>query len=513
MNRVDMLVNTLLNKRNRRLALEAKDVEEAVRVMERLRDTGQTYWFRGQIINWPQLTPSIYRESVDFEEARNALNRFSHWAKRTIELGESNQTADSLIAIAQHYGLPTAFIDFTTEPRVAGYFASTSKRPPNMGTQGCIYYLNIEEADDIWGYMPKDRDPIPERITIDVPNLWRLEAQAGVFVWCPYEDLNEPYPIDRIVFPYQGPITSLTDAEMYPERESPLEARLREFFQEEKILQNSETFERIATTVHYPLHIAAELFAEENFIGTPTAHKSWTTDVLAPWRLSRREHWHDVQDSPSITYRIGSIQSIETEVEKFNEYVLNTFVKNPTIRELMVSWNIYIDQFGDKDAGQINKAIQRVWDEMTRLPWNNQNITIALTTTLRLFLWFAHIQRATEYTSYELQRRTIEHLETNPIWIEFGGEGLDYSRAWVEESDLLGAVREDFASLLRPDVHKSILGNSFNTLIGARSPLLLFDFQKLLELFPTQIIPCQAVFYPEYPLYATPTRLHVLGPA
>lgn len=84
--------------------------------------------------------------------------------------------------------------------------------------------------------------------------------------------------------------------------------------------------------------------------------------------------------------------------------------------------------------------------------------------------------------------------------------------AWVEEGDLQAAVRPDFESLLRPESRDRIVGHTFNTLMVSRTPSLLFDFGKLSALFAKQMIPTQAVFYRDHPLFPTPARVEVIGP-
>jgi hypothetical protein len=76
----------------------------------------------------------------------------------------------------------------------------------------------------------------------------------------------------------------------------------------------------------------------------------------------------------------------------------------------------------------------------------------------------------------------------------------------------LAAVRPDFEELLGPARRDRILANTFNTLMVARSPALLFDFHKLSTLFVTELIPTQAVFYPKHPMLATPAHASIIGP-
>jgi len=53
---------------------------------------------------------------------------------------------DSLLAIAQHFGMPTHLIDFTRSPRVAAFFASDGQSR-NQAAVGAIYCLRTDEED------------------------------------------------------------------------------------------------------------------------------------------------------------------------------------------------------------------------------------------------------------------------------------------------------------------------------------------------------------------------------
>jgi hypothetical protein len=53
---------------------------------------------------------------------------------------------DAMLAIAQHYGLPTNLVDFTTNPRVAAFFAThEAPRPTAEKDSSCIICLDFEE--------------------------------------------------------------------------------------------------------------------------------------------------------------------------------------------------------------------------------------------------------------------------------------------------------------------------------------------------------------------------------
>jgi hypothetical protein len=103
------------------------------------------FLFRGQRNATWSLTPSIFRLSP-VETAHNSLAvlRFllanmhlQYQAEVPLSLG------DAFIGAAQHYGLPTWYLDFSVDPLSAAFFASDNARE---GDDAAIYWLSLEEA-------------------------------------------------------------------------------------------------------------------------------------------------------------------------------------------------------------------------------------------------------------------------------------------------------------------------------------------------------------------------------
>jgi len=515
MNRIDSLAEEMLAQRSKQghVMLRVANVEEALSVAQLLRETGQAQWFRGQTQNWPKLTPSLYRGSdADVTLVQQAMQRLERWATATPGLEELAASTDALVAVAQHYGVPTAFIDFSTDPRVAAYFASVHPKPPPIGTESCIFCLDINEAARIWGVRPKVD---PEIVVLDVPNLWRLEAQSGGFVFCRYDDLNLPFPLDRIVFPYTGPVSAPSDAEIYPERESPLESLLNEYLQGESIIKGSVVFEEI----NRHLKVAPQTFTfaappvmNEYFLAPTAPHASWTGPNVGDWLKVTRQVWTNVQDPPKLSFDTKLNADLDAEEVRFERAVRAALQSDAGLRQSKIEFKITVEECDPKGIEGLSKAMQRVWDEMARLPWTDAEIALALSAVLKCFVLAQSLKLGSNLTSRELERKTMAGIFDNPIRVELGGSGNAHTWAWVEEDDLHAAVRPDFESLLRPEHRGQILGDTFNTLMVSRTPSLLFDFGKLSDLFAKQMIPTQAVFYPDHPLFPTPARVQVIGP-
>jgi len=128
-----------------------------------------------------------------------------------------NQTAQR--AIAQHYGIATTLIDLTTDPTVALFFAQDGeKQSKGEAVIYCLQTQQLAQSQDI------------DLVRIDVENLWRLEAQRGLFIDCRSKKSAE--------FVYRSAIKvffkpSINDADasnkIYPNRKSSLELSIDEW--------------------------------------------------------------------------------------------------------------------------------------------------------------------------------------------------------------------------------------------------------------------------------------------
>jgi len=137
--------------------------------------------------------------------------------------GITNLSLNSLMYLAQHYGLPTNLIDFTTDPKIALYFACSGESE----SDAVVYMTDIYEHIDISAYMLRngqyfvcnddgsvmseeeinnftieqstqiqvDSDdlitPVINQLDIEINT--RIQNQSGAFV---YNGQDYPYDID-----------------------------------------------------------------------------------------------------------------------------------------------------------------------------------------------------------------------------------------------------------------------------------------------------------------------------
>lgn len=87
---------------------------EALAYCEELMRTGVADLFRGQTNDWPTISPSLFRGSASIVNvARPLLAEFTEWANFVPQMVPYHDNPEEITAIAQHYGIPTPFLDLT----------------------------------------------------------------------------------------------------------------------------------------------------------------------------------------------------------------------------------------------------------------------------------------------------------------------------------------------------------------------------------------------------------------
>jgi len=149
----------------------------------------------------------------DSQELRSSLARYRRYDQGVInDNGEwlSSGRLLSLVAMAQHYGIPTRLIDWTLQPLVAAYFAAEGgMRRFNLEKKG---FSDPENSIVFWAfYFPlfsvdihfHTKDYSIKGITAPGSSNPNLKAQQGVFTlarhWYTNEANNDYLPLHKII--------------------------------------------------------------------------------------------------------------------------------------------------------------------------------------------------------------------------------------------------------------------------------------------------------------------------
>ena len=480
---------------------EVANVNEAVRLAEDLKGKGEHDWFRGQTQNWPLKSTYVRLSEEDRQQLMEKLGRFEGWIKSTPGLEPIAANTDMLVAVAQHYGFPTNFIDFTTEPSIAGFFASHGTAASDSGS--CSLCLNTCELAGFWDRFSKVRPgPGPEFIRLTVPNLWRLEAQHGAFLFCPFSNFEHIYDLDRIVFPFTGPIGDPPESLIYPQRKSHLEILLDQFFMAEQMVQHERTM-READNFHHinfpshPGNYQPELVRN----GPPPRLASWDPTKLALWRQVTSQSFSSGLTSERWVLDAPSSDDDSLHIASFSQQVSSRLNSAPAARQLFLSWTLSAEDFSitPQESHQISTVLQQLWDGLRLLPYSNDQIAEGMACCATLGLQWSRLRPEERKDNWE---RICLQLFPDAIEVEFGSNDSSYSRAYVSEFALRSAVREDIEGFLNPGFAGRLVRSATGLLQAIWAPDRLFEYDRLSHLFATRIAPVEvwmrqgsAIFY------------------
>ncbi len=483
----------------------ASNLEAALAMAERMRTSGHATWFRGQTRNWPVLSSFVRKEPADRKVAIERFGLFQSWIRSVSALAEIARDEDALLAVAQHYGLATNLVDFSTEPKVAAFFAAQSPgpRPSDDEDVSCIICVDYDELKDVCDSVRIVRPdmPDPRAVTVRIGELWRIQAQHGVFLEYPFDVGFErhTFAFDRIIFPTERDPATLATLipieEIYPTQKSELEIHLDQFFMIEKMAQGTKAIHDMAAAGRISLHvqqpvpdgIEAECFGRT---GLPV-HDSWDPTRLNDWLRVDDENWKPVSAAPNVSIQYPRDGGPSEKIELLRGQILDVLTESRSLRTGPVKWTVLE---APANATRAVRAMELVWDGLRRWPYDSLEIAQALGMVIEFSVLVAQ-QPAARHTP-ALAEALAARCLGGVIEVEIGMEDSSYTRGYANTELLRQAVRDDFSSYLtdrwRPQIKgiRHILQIAFN-------PRRTLVFERLRAVFCTQIVPTQVVLRDE----------------
>jgi FRG domain-containing protein len=489
------------------------DVEEAIELAEKFRQDGTYNWFRGQTKPWPPhatLTRAHLLGKDETEEARTRLGRFEAFMKIHPELQNIAENDNAFFAVAQHYGLPTPYIDFTTEPAIAGFFACDTTNP-DVGSESCIYCLNTDDIGKAWETLAAiDSQSQIELVTIPVPNLWRLESQHGVFLYCAPGNWDVWYEMDKILFPYGGYPAYPPKEVIYPNKKSSLENLLDHFFVEERRARGRQLLLNELKKAAVPLFRdegPPDFYYPEFFKrGQLEPHPSWELTFLKAWEDAATEPYRTMQRQP-IPLSLHPSWSPYERRRRVTIAVAGALRIHPALRRSLVTWDFGDQPIAPHDAGNklLQEAVEWLWDGMRRLPYSDAQIATAIGVCVQL----ASLGLSVDTPAGRQSEIALE-VFGRAIEIEFGSPDGSYSRARAAEEGLRAAMRDDLFELVKENSRDSFRDTE-RVLLAVFAPQRLFDFKRLCSLFAEQLVSWQVLARRGRVVFFAPSRLMTLG--
>lgn len=499
----------------------ATDVDDAIRVARSLAENGEFDLFRGQIRSFP-IQPTIFRPGTDREAATSRLNEFAGWIHTTPELQSLHQNPDAILAVAQHYGFKTPYLDFTTNPEIAGFFAADGELPAVDNPEfepSCIICASRSVLEESWRDInerskAQGRGDLVRVVEIDVRNLWRLQAQHGVFlkVYVDTMFLEMFSYFFRIVFPYSGPSSAVKSASIYPAERSHLEVLLEEYFYIENFQQRLEdlrgVFGEPISASSRPLPGEPTAFSSG---ALPGVLESWKGPTYRAWLNEPDERYADVLCNRSLRISLLESDSPLSLSNRIRKQVHRALKRERDLRRYAICWHIrdvnrepftLDDDCAEPSEGegypQIDVAylLATLWDGMRRLPYTNDQLALCIGNYVAIAKYGWDGMKA---------------LFGETIGVEFSSD-MARNRAIVSSVSIKSCIRNDYEQLLTPAEVKKFHSSAYEAMNQIFDPSCLFEFEPFVDLFAREVIPTQLkIRLGQDMLIFSPARLKIFG--
>ena len=306
-------------------------VFSAIELAEQLKNSGEYDLFRGQRRNY-EIRPSVHRPGTDIEKAQDALNTFYQWVHETPDLSSLHGDEKAILAVAQHYGIQTPLLDFSRSPKIAGFFACDGAKQGDTGTIICLNKRKFKESwEDLNGRYYKDEGRLlTELISIDVRNLWRLQAQEGEFLKCHVDpNLLEMFSYFlHIYFPQQEEIEIIENTKIYPTQKSHLEVLLDQYFlidsYPDRFRQLEEMYGHVIySSVEDDIRLDIATYFENGEV--PNNHSSWESESAKRWLCEPDEHYIEHEFVRAVKLIIPSVDRLNELESRLEEQLALIF--------------------------------------------------------------------------------------------------------------------------------------------------------------------------------------------
>ena len=481
---------------------KVNNLTEALNLARGFSETGQYNLFRGQGQNWKVKSSAARLNKIDFEKGLEQLKRLHYYLQTYKPLEKFVSNIDWFYAVAQHYGLPTGYIDFSTSVDVAGYFATNSKSN-KIGQDCVIICLQEKDFNEFLKVTKiiyeKDKVIAPYIVRPNVDNLWRLQAQKGCFVYSPYSDIEFYYDFDKIIFPFEEQYKEIETENIYPKRKSELEILLDHYFSTELKLEGQKRLENFIKETKI-LHTKLPPFSFTHLLKNDKIHSSWQTNLFNEWVFKIDEEWSVSNEINMIEIHFTFKIPINEQIQIIAKELSLAFDKEKIKRNSLLKFEIISKpKLSKKLAKTIINSCMRIWDGTRNLPFSDTEIQLIIAKYICLEIYNGKLNEPPSLTTEEL------------VTLELTNKYGSITRCYASPSKIVSSFRDDLGQIIIDDLARNI---SAEILLSINKPDLIFDFNRILQLFKDELIPYQALYNSDKNkpvIFYTPTQITIMG--
>lgn len=433
--------------------------KEALALCRTLQSQGRADFFRGQPQDWP-LLPSAFRKPAP---SLTRLKDFIEWAEYVPQMFLYKGNHLALESIAQHYGMATPLLDLTRSPEVAMFFAQEGSS--NEAVIYCFPRTEIQSGDDL------------TLVEIDVANLWRLEAQEGVFLRYAGPDALQKVEqnISRIYFPPSRNSARIR-GRIYPARKSGLEVAIDEWLYRNTIETTmNDLTQDITHVAKIVRHSYPGLFRWRQ---PPDVEAGWR--AAEAWSMPQVESVGATAARLQATIRHVDLSSPQAAIKAVRMQIAEP-VEHAHAAGIFLEFKIEVAGLSAKARRAIGKLLHRVWDGLRSFPYPISEITQSLSLSASLVIARSLGSERRKDWGKLLWGET-ELVELSP----FGGH---ISAGEVSKADLLSAINTAQFEYMTNYFRGRFSTRPLDAFLFLTDHLLLLRFEKFRKLFCEQYIP------------------------
>ena len=447
--------------------IQAQDYQDALKICRELSVSGQADLFRGQTTDWPRITPSIFRFSGDQRRSAEAeLELFAEWANSVPQMHNYQGNGEAVVAIAQHYGIATSFLDLTDDPEIALAFAkSDSASSKGDAVVYCFLESDLQKIEGV------------KIVRISVENLWRLETQHGLFLNYLTEDAIEIIKSKaiKIILP-RIELTENDTQRLYPSRKSALETVLDQWFYKrelEGVVDQITPHVKYQTAIRRQTYPGLFLWRE-----VPELQPQWLGEDHR-WVLSLAESVQITGQPLRLKVRLRLSEPLQ-DAENLREHLYPAIFEALATRRLL-SFDLELAGVATRHSKSITKIANWAWDGMRILPYQFNEFATSMANIVTMIAHTAkRSKQSADLAGFLFGETKI--IDVAPV----GGhiESGQVSKAALDAARTFANGKGFTKYGLKKLSHAPDTLSDFIT-----DPWLLFDFEKFKKMFIEQFVP------------------------